>query len=328
MLLKRAGASSPAARLRRHRPSRAPRAARGRRACGASTRPPSPPAAAVFAYSEHEASVADGLARPPRARIAASSSSRSASTPSASCRRPSRPPRTSSRSAPTRTGTSSCSSGSPAGCPRPRSDRHDRRAQTVAAPGPGERQARDGPPVRGDAEAARRAPGSSRSPCGRTATRARRRSSCRRWRSRSRWSSRRTQAIATGYGLVDGENCRLVAPGDDEGFERALGEVLRDEWHARALGASARATVEREPQLGAVRRPDRADPARRSRSTRDARSPTRVSPAGARCAASSSRAARRPRVGLHEQLADAPPRRRAASPAPSRTPRPRCSPSR
>jgi glycosyltransferase involved in cell wall biosynthesis len=56
----------------------------------------------------------------------------------------------------------------------------------------------------------------------------------------------RTNAIATGYGLVDGENCRLVAPGDDEGFERALSGVLRDEFHARALGASARATVERE----------------------------------------------------------------------------------
>lgn len=56
----------------------------------------------------------------------------------------------------------------------------------------------------------------------------------------------RTNAIATGYGLVDGENCRLVAPGDDEGFERALTGVLRGEFHARALGASARATVERE----------------------------------------------------------------------------------
>jgi glycosyltransferase involved in cell wall biosynthesis len=56
----------------------------------------------------------------------------------------------------------------------------------------------------------------------------------------------RTNAIATGYGLVDGENCRLVAPGDDAGFERALADVLRDEFHARALGASARATVERE----------------------------------------------------------------------------------
>jgi len=55
----------------------------------------------------------------------------------------------------------------------------------------------------------------------------------------------RTSAIARGYGLVDGESCRLVAPGDAEGFERALQGILRDDWHARALGASARATVER-----------------------------------------------------------------------------------
>jgi glycosyltransferase involved in cell wall biosynthesis len=54
----------------------------------------------------------------------------------------------------------------------------------------------------------------------------------------------RTQAIATGYGLVDGENCRLVEPGDAEGFQRALSGVLRDEWHARALGGRARRTVE------------------------------------------------------------------------------------
>ncbi len=54
----------------------------------------------------------------------------------------------------------------------------------------------------------------------------------------------RTQAIATGYGLVDGENCRLVEPSDVEGFHRALSGVLRDEWHARALGARARRTVE------------------------------------------------------------------------------------
>ena len=56
----------------------------------------------------------------------------------------------------------------------------------------------------------------------------------------------RTQAIATGYGLIDGENCRLVPPGDGAGFERALAAVLRDDFHARALGASARVTVERE----------------------------------------------------------------------------------
>lgn len=56
----------------------------------------------------------------------------------------------------------------------------------------------------------------------------------------------RTKAIASGYGLTDGENCRLVEPGDAEAFRRALGEVLRDEWHARALGARARKTASQE----------------------------------------------------------------------------------
>jgi glycosyltransferase involved in cell wall biosynthesis len=55
-----------------------------------------------------------------------------------------------------------------------------------------------------------------------------------------------TSAIATGYGLVDGENVRLVAPGDEKGFEQALADLLGDEVRAQALGASARATVERE----------------------------------------------------------------------------------
>jgi glycosyltransferase involved in cell wall biosynthesis len=54
----------------------------------------------------------------------------------------------------------------------------------------------------------------------------------------------RTKAIASGYGLVDGENCRLVEPGDAAGFGRAVSGVLRDEWHARSLGARARRTVE------------------------------------------------------------------------------------
>ena len=54
----------------------------------------------------------------------------------------------------------------------------------------------------------------------------------------------RTKAITTGYGLVDGENCRLVEPGDGAGFRRALAGVLREEWHARSLGARARRTVE------------------------------------------------------------------------------------
>ena len=56
----------------------------------------------------------------------------------------------------------------------------------------------------------------------------------------------RTQAIARGYGLVDGENCRLVPPGDPDAFAKALRGVLRDDWHARSLGGAARATVERD----------------------------------------------------------------------------------
>ena len=56
----------------------------------------------------------------------------------------------------------------------------------------------------------------------------------------------RTSAIASGYGLVDGENVRLVEPGDEGAFERALGDVLRDDFHARALGVSGRATAVRE----------------------------------------------------------------------------------
>ena len=56
----------------------------------------------------------------------------------------------------------------------------------------------------------------------------------------------RTAAVATGYGLEDGENVRLVAPGDGAAFGSALAELLRDDEQARALGSQARATVESE----------------------------------------------------------------------------------
>ena len=54
----------------------------------------------------------------------------------------------------------------------------------------------------------------------------------------------RTAAVRTGYGLEDGENVRLVTPGDAAGFGRALADVLGDDARAQALGARARATVE------------------------------------------------------------------------------------
>jgi glycosyltransferase involved in cell wall biosynthesis len=56
----------------------------------------------------------------------------------------------------------------------------------------------------------------------------------------------RTHAIADGYGLVDGESCRLVPAGDEAAFARALSSVLGDELHARSLGARGRVLVERE----------------------------------------------------------------------------------
>jgi glycosyltransferase involved in cell wall biosynthesis len=55
----------------------------------------------------------------------------------------------------------------------------------------------------------------------------------------------RTAAIATGYGLEDADNVRLVAAGDAASFGSALAEVLSDHELARALGSRARATVER-----------------------------------------------------------------------------------
>jgi glycosyltransferase involved in cell wall biosynthesis len=54
----------------------------------------------------------------------------------------------------------------------------------------------------------------------------------------------RTDAIATGYGLEDGINCRLVPPGDADAFEQALVETLTGA-DAAALGTRARETVER-----------------------------------------------------------------------------------
>jgi glycosyltransferase involved in cell wall biosynthesis len=55
----------------------------------------------------------------------------------------------------------------------------------------------------------------------------------------------RTEAVTSGYALADGINCRLVEPGDTEGFERAVLEVLAGADAASSLGTRARETVER-----------------------------------------------------------------------------------
>ncbi len=55
----------------------------------------------------------------------------------------------------------------------------------------------------------------------------------------------RTAAIARGYHLEDGVNCRLVPAGDLAALEHAVVNVLDDHWLAAGLGLRARETVER-----------------------------------------------------------------------------------
>jgi len=55
----------------------------------------------------------------------------------------------------------------------------------------------------------------------------------------------RTAAIARGYHLEDGLNCRLVPPGDLEALESAVSGVLADPGAAAGIGLRARETVER-----------------------------------------------------------------------------------
>jgi glycosyltransferase involved in cell wall biosynthesis len=55
----------------------------------------------------------------------------------------------------------------------------------------------------------------------------------------------RTAAIAEGYHLEDGANCRLVAPSDESALEDAVRGLLDDPERAIGLGTRARETVER-----------------------------------------------------------------------------------
>jgi glycosyltransferase involved in cell wall biosynthesis len=55
----------------------------------------------------------------------------------------------------------------------------------------------------------------------------------------------RTDAIAAGYALEDGVNCRLVEPGNAEALERALLETVTGADAGVSLGTRARETVER-----------------------------------------------------------------------------------
>ena len=92
----------------------------------------------------------------------------------------------------------------------------------------------------------------------------------------------RTKAIARGYGLADGDNCRLVEPGDAAGFAAALAGVLRDEWHARVARCPGAPDRRGAADVEPLRRPDRGDHWRRIRSTAGCALSTCVSPEWAR----------------------------------------------
>jgi len=67
----------------------------------------------------------------------------------------------------------------------------------------------------------------------------------------------RTAAIARGYHLEDGLNCRLVPPGAPAALEHAVSDLLGDPQRAAVVGARARETVEQhltwERYTGAIR---------------------------------------------------------------------------
>jgi glycosyltransferase involved in cell wall biosynthesis len=60
----------------------------------------------------------------------------------------------------------------------------------------------------------------------------------------------RTAAIARGYQLEDGVNCRLVPPGELEALDQAVSALLGDSDKAAAVAARARETVERHLSWG------------------------------------------------------------------------------
>ena len=70
----------------------------------------------------------------------------------------------------------------------------------------------------------------------------------------------RTAAIATGYGLVDGENVRFAAPGDTATFATAVADLLADERTRGDARLHCAADGGDEPLLGTLRRRARGAP--------------------------------------------------------------------
>ena len=171
-------------------------------------------AAAIVAYSEHEADVLSAVAPGARRRTCRSSSCRSASTSRRSGRPARRPTSTSSRSGPTRIATSSCCS--PVARAMPETSflvvTTADRARSLAGRPANVSVETDLPfdEMRRRLERARvvALPVRENSYSGATTVLLQAMALAK------PVVVTRTAAIATGYGLVDGENVRLVAPGD------------------------------------------------------------------------------------------------------------------
>ena len=198
--------------------------------------------------------------RAARRKRAACRSSRSVSTRTRSVRR-TRPPRTTSYpSAPIRTGTSSCFSRSLGGSPTSASRSSPRRRARASSPmSPANVTIEVDLPFEQMRERLERArvvalPVRENTYSGATTV------LLQAMALEKPVVVSRTSAIATGYGLVDGENCRLVAPGDAASFAEALGDILRDDVQARSLGRQRTKNRRARPVVGAVRRADRGDP--------------------------------------------------------------------
>ena len=287
---------SDAVRLRRDRAAGASRAAPAQVASNGSIAGALGAGSAVVAYSEHEAeSLGAGFATV--ARTCPSHSSRSASTLTLSARSMRHSTSTSSPSEPTRTGTSSSCSPLPARCRKraSSSSRTPEHARSLDARPPNVSVETDLPfeQMRDRLARARvvALPVRDNSYSGATTV------LLQAMALEKPVVVTRTAAIATGYGLVDGENVRLVAPGDAaRPSRRAVADILGDEGARRGSantlgGCRARATLEigSSAELAvSSRRPGRlharlqAAPA-----AAGASSPLGMRPAASRCRASS-----------------------------------------
>ena len=272
LLLAARGRRSRAARLHEHRPARTASRSSGTRVAPPRYERRSGGAAALVAYGHAEAEALRGwLAISAGRRRDVSSRSASTRTYFAPRERSARCGRRLGRHR-SRSGTTRCWRGSRRDCPSARS-----RSWSPGRPGASARARRrtwrrDRRAVRRGAASGSRGRASSRSPSGTTSTRARPRRCCRRWRWEARSSSPARPRSPRATALEDGVNVRLVPPGDDAAFERALrGAARRPPGRGRRARRAGAGDGRARARLGPLRRPAGRRAARRRASSLSAK---------------------------------------------------------